>query len=400
MMHTSPFFILSSFFFGGFFLSSLGTHQAFSEPTTQDLAKAMEDFPEDLLPVRIKDIVDFEGVRENMLIGYGLVVGLKNTGDNPSSSPFMRESLVSMLERLGVNTRDKMRLLKTKNVAAVMVTAKLHPFAKQGSKIDVSVSAMGDAKSLNGGVLLVTPLVGADSEIYAVAQGAIATSGYDASGSSGTSVTKGVPTNAVISSGAIVEREVAFSLKDMKKMRVSLKNPDFTTARRIADAINTLETSAKKSIAEALDTTSVMITIPPEYQENPSGLISKLERLYVVPDQVARVILDEKEGVIVMGEHVRISTVAIAQGNLTIQISESSQISQPGSFSSGTTEKVQQSDVEVTESGKKMIILPSGVTLGELVKGLNAFGVTPRDMAAILRAIKAAGAMQAELEIR
>ncbi|MBY0264620.1 MAG: flagellar basal body P-ring protein FlgI [Holosporales bacterium] len=360
----------------------------------------MEDFPEDLLPVRIKDIVDFEGVRENMLIGYGLVVGLKNTGDNPSSSPFMRESLVSMLERLGVNTRDKMRLLKTKNVASVMVTAKLHPFAKQGSKIDVSVSAMGDAKSLNGGVLLVTPLVGADSEIYAVAQGAIATSGYDASGSSGTSVTKGVPTNAVISSGAIVEREVAFSLKDMKKMRVSLKNPDFTTARRIADAINTLETSTKKSIAEALDTTSVMITIPPEYQENPSGLISKLERLYVVPDQVARVILDEKEGVIVMGEHVRISTVAIAQGNLTIQISESSQISQPGSFSSGTTEKVEQSDVEVTESGKKMIILPSGVTLGELVKGLNAFGVTPRDMAAILRAIKAAGAMQAELEIR
>lgn len=379
---------------------SFHAYAATQESNPADLARAMEAFPQDVLPVRIKDIVDIEGVRENILVGYGLVVGLLNTGDNTVSSPFTQESLVAMLERLGVNTRDKMRNLKPKNVAAVMVTAKLPAFARQGSKIDVSVSALGDAKSLNGGVLLVTPLVGADGEIYAVAQGAIATSGFAAAGESGTTVTKNVPTNAMISNGAIVEKEVPYTLGNLSTLRLSLKNPDFTTAKRIADAINTLPIQDTSSLAEALDSTTIQISIPEPYRKNPSLLLTQFETLYVVPDQVARVILDEKDGVIVMGENVRISTVAVSQGNLTIKVSESSQVSQPGAFSGGTTTSTPQSDVDVMESGKRMAVLPAGITLGELVKALNAFGVTPRDMAAILRTIKAAGAMHAELEIR
>jgi flagellar P-ring protein precursor FlgI len=358
----------------------------------------MSFFAKDLLPVRIKDIVYIEGVRENMLLGYGLVVGLLNTGDNPRNSPFTQESLVSMLERLGMSTRDRMNQINAKNVAAVMVTAKLPAFARQGSKIDVSVSAVGDCKSLQGGVLLVTPLLGADGQVYAVGQGSIATSGFNVTGASGTSITKNVPTNAIIANGAIVEKEVPFALKNLSKLHLSLKNPDFTTARRVAEAINTLS-PAGPALAEATDPNTITVRIPDMYRKNPSELIAKIELLYVTPDQVARVVVDEKNGVIVMGDNVRISTVAISQGNLTIKISESPQVSQPNPFGGGETMAVAQSDVDVTETGNKIVILPAGVTLGELVKALNAFGVPPRELSAILMAIKKAGAIHAEFEI-
>ena len=385
---------------GGSFLSKATADR--SSPGV--LSRVMQALPQEILPVRIKDIVDFEGVRENLLIGYGLVVGLSNTGDTTNSSPFTKESLVGMLERMGVNTRDQMASIKSKNVAAVIVTARLPPFSQQGTKIDVTVSAMGDAKSLNGGVLLVTPLLGADGEIYAVAQGSLATSSFSASGQSGTSITKGSPTNAEITNGAIVEREIPFVLRNMNSLRLSLKNPDFTTSSRISAAINgaikDLGAQALGTYSEALDPKTVLVYLSAPYQRNPSLFLSKIETLYVAPDQVARVILDEKDGVIVMGEHVRISTVAVSQGNLTIQVTETPMISQPTAGSFGQTRETNQSEVTVSETGKQMRILSSGATFGDLVRGLNAFGVTPNDLAAILRNIKAAGAMHAELDIR
>ena len=276
---------------------------------------------------RIKDIVDFEGVRENMLIGYGLVVGLNGTGDTLSSSIFTRESLVGMLERLGVNARDDS--LKTDNVAAVMVTATLPPFAKQGTRIDLSLSAIGDAGSLLGGTLLVTPLVGADGEVYAVAQGPVAVGGVSAGGA-GAEVSKGVPTNGRIASGAIIEREISFDLQGLDTLRISLRNPDFTTARRIAQAINSF---VGGPIAQSRDSATVSLVVPDNYRGKMVALITDIEQLRVTPDISAKVVIDEQTGIIVMGENVRISTVAIAQGNLTIRITETPQVSQPLPFS-------------------------------------------------------------------
>jgi flagellar P-ring protein precursor FlgI len=345
---------------------------------------------------RIKDIADFEGIRDNMLVGYGLVVGLNGTGD-ASDMAFTQQSMIGMLERLGVNTRDLTTSLKSKNVAAVMVTSKLPPFSRQGTRIDVNVSAMGDAKNLQGGTLLVTPLVGADGEVYAVAQGNVATGGFSASGAAA-SVTKGVPTAGRIANGAIIEREIAFELSRLSSVRVSLRNPDLTTSRRVSQAINAfMGTSA----ARAIDPATVEILVPDSYKGDVAGMLTDIETLRVQPDQTARVIIDETSGTIVMGENVRINQVAIAQGSLTIRVTETKQVSQPSPFSTaGTTTSVDRTDIEVDEGAdKKLDILTSGVTLRELVEGLNRLGVGPRDMITILQAIKAAGALQAELEL-
>jgi flagellar P-ring protein FlgI len=344
---------------------------------------------------RIKDIVDFEGVRENMLIGYGLVVGLSGSGDTLSEAIFTKESLIGMLDRLGVNSRDDK--LKTKNVAAVMVTAILPPFARQGTRIDISISAIGDSKSLLGGTLLVTPLVGADGEVYAVGQGPVAVGGFQAQGQ-GASVSKGVPTNGRIANGAIIEREVGFSMQGMNVVRVSLKNPDFTTARRVSQAINAFIGGA---ISQPTDPSTVRMIVPDTYRGNAVALITDVEQLRVTPDMVAKVVIDEQSGTIVMGENVRISTVAIAQGSLTIRITETPQVSQPQPFAQqGETVVVPRTQIEVDEDeNKKLSVLAQAVTLQELVDGLNALGIGPRDMITILQAIKAAGALQAEIEV-
>ena len=344
---------------------------------------------------RLKDVVDFEGVRDNMLIGYGLVVGLNGTGDSLTNSPFTETSLVGMLERLGVNTRGTS--MKTKNVAAVMVTATLPPFAAQGSRVDVVVSTLGDSKSLTGGTLLVTPLLGADGEVYAVAQGALAVGGFSAQGQ-GASVTKGVPTAGRIANGAIVEREIKFQLADLGSMRLSLRNPDFTTANRVASAINE---HLKGNVAVAIDAATVRVLVPDVRRHDMVGLMTDIEQIQVVPDQVARVVIDEQSGIIVMGENVRINTVAIAQGNLTIRITETPQVSQPSPLSQGgTTTTVPRTEIEVDQGeGKKMGVLSTGVSLQEMVQSLNALGIGPRDMITILQSIKAAGALQADLEV-
>ncbi|WP_417789253.1 flagellar basal body P-ring protein FlgI [Terasakiella pusilla] len=344
---------------------------------------------------RIKDIVTFEGVRDNMLVGYGLVVGLNGTGDGLSNGHFTKQSLLSMLERLGVKPTEEG--LDSDNVAAVMVTANLKPYARQGSEMDVTVSALGDADSLMGGTLLVTPLIGADGEVYAVAQGQLAVGGFTAQGNAET-VTKGVPTSGRIANGAIIERELNFEMAEMDDVKISLRNPDFTTARRISQAINAfLGTSASRPT----DPGTVHLDIPDGYQGNVVNLLTDIEQLRVEPDQMARVVIDETTGTIVMGENVRISTVAIAQGNLTIRITENQQVSQPGPFAEvGTTTTVDRTTTEIDENeDKKMTVLDDGVSLQELVNGLNALGIGPRDLITILQAIKSAGALQAQIEV-
>ena len=344
---------------------------------------------------RIKDIVEIEGVRDNILIGYGLVVGLNGSGDTLSSNVFTKQSLIGMLERLGVNANDGS--LDAKNVAAVMVTGQLPAFARQGAKIDVSVSALGNSNSLLGGTLMVTPMLGADGEVYAVAQGTLAVGGFAAAGAAET-IVKGVPTSGRIPNGAIVERELPFKLSDLKRVHLSLRNPDFTTARRVARAINAF---VGLKTAKASDNATIILEIPSTYKGELVELLTDIEQLQVQPDQIAKVIIDEQSGIIVMGENVRISTVAIAQGNLTIRITETQQVAQPTPFSNtGTTETVNRTAVEVDEDeGQKFAVLPNGVTLQELVNGLNALGIGPRDMITILQAVKASGAMQADIEV-
>ncbi len=343
--------------------------------------------------IRIKDITDVEGVRENQLIGYGLVVGLNNTGDKLDNAVFTRESLIGMLERLGVNTRDQEAKLETKNVAAVMVTADLPAFARSGSRIDVAVSALGDATNLTGGTLLVTPLLAADGEVYAVAQGALVTGAIAAHGAAA-SVTRGVPTSARIANGATVEREVAFRLDKSTGLWLGLRNPDLTTARRIATAIN----KALGPIARATDPRTVELDFT---GKDPIKSLATLEDLRVEPDSPAVVVVDEASGTIVMGDNVRISTVAIAQGNLTIRVTETPQVSQPAPLSNGTTVTVPRTQVQVDDQhDRKLGILEGSVTLRDLVASLNALGVGPRDLISILQSIKAAGALQADLVVR
>jgi flagellar P-ring protein precursor FlgI len=344
---------------------------------------------------RIKDMVDFEGIRENQLVGYGLVVGLNGTGDSLRNSPFTRQSLQAMLERLGINTRDTD--LRTANVAAVMVTANLPPFATQGTRIDVSVSALGDAESLQGGILLVSPLHGADGEVYAVGQGSVAVAGFSAEGEAA-SIVRGVPTVGRIANGAIVEREIHFSLEHQRIIRLALRNPDLTTAKRIATAINTF---TALQIATPRDPATVTLRLPKDYKGTIVQMLTDVEQLRIEPDQVAKVVIDETTGIIVMGRDVRVSTVAIAQGNLTVTITEAPQVSQPNPLSeTGTTVVVPRTRISADdESENQLAVIPEGVTLHELVEGLNALGIGPRDMISILQAVKASGALQAEIEV-
>jgi flagellar P-ring protein precursor FlgI len=343
--------------------------------------------------IRIKDIADVEGIRENQLVGYGLVVGLNNTGDKLDNAVFTRESLIGMLERLGVNTRDQANKLQTKNVAAVMVTADLPAFARSGSRIDVAISALGDATNLTGGTLLVTPLLAADGDVYAVAQGALTTGAIAARGAA-SSVTRGVPTAARIANGATVEREVQFRLDKANGLRLGLRNPDLTTARRIEQAIN----KVLGPVAKAVDPRTV--TLDFGSRDTVEGLAT-LEDLRVEPDSPAIVVIEEASGTIVMGANVRISTVAIAQGNLTIRVTETPQVSQPAPFSNGVTTVVPRTQVQVDDQhDRKLGILEGTVTLRDLVASLNALGIGPRDLISILQTIKAAGALQADLIVR
>lgn len=342
---------------------------------------------------RIKDLADVEGVRQNQLVGYGLVVGLQGTGDSLNNSPFTRQSLTAMLERLGVNTRGAN--LRTANVAAVMVTANLPAFSTQGTRLDVTVSALGDAGSLEGGTLLVTPLLGADGEVYAVAQGSIAVAGFGFEGEAAR-IQRGVPTVGRISNGALVEREIEFTLAEKRRLRLALRNPDFTTARRIASAINDF---LGADAAAPSDPSTVHLRIPDNYRGNMIELLTEVEQLRVEPDQPAKIVVDERSGIIVMGRDVRVSTVAVAQGNLTVTITEEPQVVQPLPFTDGATVAVPRTGIEVFGEDGQLAIVPEGVTLRELVDGLNALGIGPRDLIAILQAIKAAGALQADIEV-
>ena len=343
---------------------------------------------------RIKDLVDIEGVRENQLIGYGLVVGLNGTGDTLNNSPFTLQSLTAMLERLGVNTRGTN--LRTANVAAVMVTANLPAFAAQGTRVDVTVSALGDSTSLLGGTLLVTPLMGADGEVYVVSQGTLAVGGFSAEGAAAT-ITRGVPTVGRIANGGLVEREIVFSIGTQKSLRLSLRNPDFTTSRRIAEAINAF---VGKTAAEAVDPSTIKFSLPEGAKKNIVGLLTDIEQLRIEPDLPAKVVIDEQSGIIVMGANVRVSEIAIAQGNLTVTVTETPQVSQPNPLSDGETTVVPRTTVTVDDEGdNQLAVLNGGVSLRELVDALNALGIGPRDMISILQSIKAAGALQAEIEV-
>jgi len=342
---------------------------------------------------RIKDLANIEGVRQNQLVGYGLVVGLNGTGDTLNNIPFTKQSLQAMLERMGVNIRGA--TIRTGNVAAVMVTGNLPPFGTQGTRMDVTVSALGDSKNLMGGTLLVTPLLGADGNVYAVAQGSVTINGFQVEGAAA-SITRGVPTVGRIANGAIIEREIEFALNRLPNVRLALRNGDFTTAKRIAAAIN--DFLGAKS-AEPLDPSTVQLSIPPEFKGNVVAFLTEIEQLQVEPDLGAKIIIDERSGIIVMGRDVRVATVAVAQGNLTVSISESPQVSQPNPLSRGRTVVTPRSSVRVTEDGKKLALVKDGVSLQQLVDGLNGLGIGPRDLIGILQAIKAAGAIEADIEV-
>ncbi|RMF36106.1 MAG: flagellar basal body P-ring protein FlgI [Alphaproteobacteria bacterium] len=344
---------------------------------------------------RIKDLVEIDGVRGNDLVGYGLVVGLNGTGDGLRNSPFTEEALANLLERLGINIAGEQ--FRPKNVAAVLVTATLPPFARAGSRIDVTVSAIGDAKSLLGGTLIMTPLNAADGQIYAVAQGSLLAGGVVAEGDAAR-VTEGVPTAGTIPGGARVEREIAFDFSAQTALRLALRNPDFTTAHRIAAAINL---GFGKPIARMLDSGTVALDLAAS-GIHPAELMARLENLPVTPDQRARVVVDQRSGTIVLGDDVRISRIAIAQGNLTLRVSEAPVVVQPNPFSrKGETVVVPRTDAQIDSSqGTELALVEEAVSLSQLVEGLNALGVGPRDMIDILKAIKAAGALHADFIVR
>ncbi len=342
---------------------------------------------------RIKDIAYFIGNRFNMLIGYGLVVGLNGTGDKEKTQ-FTVSTLANLLDNMGIHVDPDQ--IKIKNVAAVMVTARLPAFARIGTKLDVQVSSIGDAKSLVGGTLLLTPLQGPDGEVYAVAQGPISVGGFAFGGAAGGGVQQNHPTVGHISNGAIVEKEVPLDYQNYSVLDLTLREPDFTTASNVAKAINA---AFGQKIAEARDAATIRISVPENSGKNLVDFISKVENLEVVPDSVAKVVINERTGTIVMGENVRISPVAVAHGNLTVSITEQPYVSQPLPFSRGRTTVVPQTQVEIKEEKAHLAIVGGGVTIGQVVEGLNAIGATPRDLINILQAIKAAGALQAEIEI-
>ncbi|MFZ0931258.1 MAG: flagellar basal body P-ring protein FlgI [Syntrophobacteraceae bacterium] len=343
---------------------------------------------------RIKDFAYFQGARSNSLLGYGLAVGLKNTGDTSTNTLFTMTTLANLLMNMGIFVDPTQA--QVKNVAAVMVTAKLPPFSRTGAKIDVQASSIGDAKSIEGGTLLMTPLKGPDGKVYAVAQGPISTGGFSASGASGSSVQKNFPTVGFISGGALVEKEVPVQYSQLSSLDLVLKTPDFTTAHKTAEAICMGVSGVG---AHAVDAGTVRLEVPPSERDEIVGLITQVENLEVQPEVIAKVVVNERTGTIVMGEHVRIAPVAVAHGSLTVQITEKPTVSQPLPFSKGTTKVVQQSTVQVQESKGHLAVVGGGVTIGKVIEGLNAIGATPRDLINILQSIKAAGAMDAELEI-
>ena len=343
--------------------------------------------------IRLKDVASFKGVRSNQLLGNGLVVGLNGTGDG-TNVDFNTQELANMLSNLGLNV-DRTKV-KVKNIAAVAVTAILPPFARVGTRIDVLVSSMGDAKSLQGGTLVFTPLKGADGQVYALAQGPVSVGGFAASGEAGGGVTKNHPTAGRIANGASVEREITFDFAGKDDIIMALNDSDFTTANRAVMAINKY---LRGSYAVSKDGGTIAIKLPPAFKEKMVPMLASLENLEIATDTVAKVIIDERNGTVVMGENVRLSTVAIAHGNLMIQIKERPRISQPLPFSKGTTAVVPDTSITVKEGADRLMVLPEGINIGQVVQALNAIGVTPRDLIAILQAIKAAGALQAELQI-
>lgn len=338
--------------------------------------------------VRIKDLASIKGIRTNQLIGYGLVVGLNGTGDK-SGSEFTMQALANMMEHMGINVSKSQ--LKPKNAAAVVVTAKMPPFSRIGSRLDVIASSIGDAKSLVGGTLLLTPLHGVNGKVYALAQGPIALGGAGAGGT-----TKNHLLVARIAGGATIEREIQVALEGKEKLTLSLYNPDFTTSIRVAEIINK---SMGDEITKPIDSGTLEVTIPDDKRNDVARFIADIESLSVNPDTVAKVVVNEKTGTVVIGENVTISTVAIAHGNLTITIKESEEVSQPDALSGGETVITSQADVSIEEEEKKVMIIPGSSTIGELVRALNAIGVTPRELISIFQNIKASGALQAELEI-
>jgi len=370
-------------------------------------------FASTVIGARLKDIASIKGIRTNQLFGYGLVVGLNGSGDKGGTN-FTIQGLVNMLEKMGIHVSAQD--VKVSNVAAVMVSATLPPFARIGKKIDVILSSIGDAKSLQGGTLLLTPLKGVDDKIYALSQGPLSVGGFSAGGAAGGGVTKNHPTVGRISGGATVEREIPQSLKNKKELIIMLNNPDFITAARAANAINS---RFGQDFANPIDSGTLKINIPQSFQDKVVSLLAKLEDLEVIPDSVAKVIVNEKTGTVVIGENVRILTVAVAHGNLSIQIKEEKEVSQPLPFApppaegstpiqvgggvvvapGGNTVVTPESKVSVEEERQRLLLVPKGNTIGELVRALNAIGVTPRDLITILLTMKAAGSLQAELEI-
>jgi flagellar P-ring protein precursor FlgI len=343
--------------------------------------------------VRLKDIVSIEGVRGNQLVGYGLVIGLQGTGDQLRNTPFTQQSLAAMLERMGINVADAR--VQTRNTAAVIVTATLPPFARQGTPIDVQVSSLGDSRSLNGGTLIVTPLMGADGEVYAVAQGPVVVGGFQAAGQA-QSISSGVTTQGRVPGGGLVEREVPVSMSSLDTIRLALRAPDFTTAIRIEEAVNARLGPAS---AKALDLATVEVKIPFGFRDRLPALVAQMESLQVRPETPARVVVDERTGTIVVGADVRVEPVAITHGNLVIRVTESPVASQPAPFSNGETVVLPRTQVEVDDQrGRKLAVLPRASTLQSLVNGLNALGLAPRDLISVLNALKASGALHAELQ--
>ncbi|MEJ6396376.1 flagellar basal body P-ring protein FlgI [Yoonia sp. 208BN28-4] len=346
-------------------------------------------------PIRLKDLVEFDGVRANDLVGYGLVVGLNGTGDGLRNAPFTEEIMTNILERLGVNVTGEQ--FRPKNVAAVLVTASLPPFARAGSPMDVTVSAIGDASSLLGGTLIMTPLNAADGDIYAVAQGTIIAGGVTAAGDAAT-VTQGVPTAGVIPSGATIEREIDFDFSSLTTLRLALRTPDFTTAGRIESAINSHFGS---HVALMMDAGTVELDIAATHMQSPAHALGRIENIMVEPERRARVVVDQRSGTIVMGDDVRISRVAVSQGNLTLRIEEAPLVSQANPFAPGETIVVPRTAAAITdEPGIGLAEVREGTSLSEVIAGLNALGVAPRDMIDILKSIKASGALHAEFIVR
>lgn len=352
---------------------------------------------------RIKDIADIEGVRDNQLIGYGLIVGLDRTGDSVVGGQFTAQAIISMLNTMGVNLKLDPNQLLTKNTASVMVTAKLPPFARPGMRLDVQVSSLANAKSLRGGTLLLTPLKAANQQVYAVAQGPISTSGFEAAGG-GTSVVKNQQSGGIIPGGAIVEKAVKIDMNAWKAFSLTMHQADFTTALRVSEVINS---HLGDDLASAVSSGQIQVAVPERFQGKIVHMIAAVEKLDVTVDVSAKVVVNERTGTIVMGEHVRLSSMAISHGNLTIKIQTDFNVSQPnaplalgrGASTGGETVVTPDVETEIEEEESRVIQVDRSVTLGDLVKALNSVGVTPRDLVAVLTAAKAAGALQADLEL-